>query len=77
MALTNAFMALIVAQIGVYVILYRNKVRWVRMVGAFALIGVGVSFVVIEDTVSMYIFFLISLMVAVIGLMKDVASLVK
>lgn len=77
MALTNAFIAILAAQLLVYFTLFKNPIRWVRMMGSVALIAVGVSIIVIETSTAMYIFFLVSLMIGGIQLLKDTASLVK
>lgn len=77
MALTDAFLALVFAQIILYVVLYTSKTRWKRIVGAGGIIVVGFSYVLIADTIVMMILMLISLMVGGIKIFDEVSALVK
>lgn len=77
MALSDAFLALALCQVGLYFILYNNKVRWKRFVGAAGIILIGFSYVTIADSIPMFIAMGISLVVGGIQLLQDAAALVK
>ena len=74
MALTDAMLGLIGAAVIVYFTLYKNKTRWKRMIGATALIVIGVSLGVINDTPAMYVPAAMLLLVGGIRLVEDASE---
>lgn len=77
MALTDGAILLMLAQIGMYFVMYKNKIRLWRMVGSCGMILIGISAVAIEDTIPAMVFMGASLIIGGVELFKDVASLVK
>lgn len=77
MALTDGFIAVIIA-IGLgYYFLYKHPIRWVRMVGCFAIMIVAVGLGVVEDTIPMFILMSINLLVAGLKFVFDVGELLS
>jgi len=75
MAVSDGTLFILIAQIAVYALLYKNKTRLYRIIGCFAMIIVGVSSVMIEDTVPAFIFFGISAMIGGIKLFEELSYL--
>lgn len=77
MALTDGMIFVVIAQIGLYLILYKNQVRLWRIVGCAGMIAVGLSAVMVEDTVPAFVFAGVSIIIAGVQFFKDIASLTK
>lgn len=77
MALTDGFIAVVIALGLLYFFMYNHKTRWIRMVGCFAIMIVGVGLGAIADTVPMFILMSINLLIAGLKFIMDVASMIE
>ena len=75
MAVSDATILIVIAQIALYVIMYRNKTRLYRLVGCAGMIAVGLSAVMIEDSVPAFIFAGVSIIIACFQLFEDVTEM--
>lgn len=74
MALTDPFVAIVIAIMLLYHFLYKHPIRWVRMSGCFAIIIVSVGFGIIENTVPMFILMSVNMMIAGLKFIFDVGE---
>lgn len=75
MALTDGFIAVTLGIIFLYYFFYRHEVRWMRMVGCFAIMIVAIGLGVVEDTIPMLIFALVNIMIAGLKFILDVGDI--
>lgn len=75
MAVSDGALFLLVAQLLLYGVMYCNKQRIWRIIGCGGMIAVGLSAVMVEDTLPAFAFAGISAIVAGAKLFEDVASL--
>lgn len=76
MALSDAFIALLAAQIGVYYILYENRIRWKRIMGAAGIILIGFAYVYIADSIPMMILMMMSLIIGATKMFEEMTAIV-
>lgn len=77
MALTDGFIAMIIALGITYYFLFTSPTRWKRMAGAVGVILIGVSLGTVEDTIPMFVLSMINLGIGLMKLAEEVATLVK
>lgn len=75
MAITDGMVFIIVAQIGLYYTLYQNKTRLWRLLGGAGIIAVGLSAVMVEDTVPAFVFAGISIIIGGKQIITEVAEM--
>lgn len=75
MALSDGMVFIVLSAIGLYLTLYKHKIRLWRLVGCAGLVAVGLSAVMVEDTVPAFVFAGICIIVAGVQMFQDVASL--
>lgn len=75
--ITDGMIFIVLSQIGVYFVLYNHKVRLWRFIGCFAMILVGLSAVMVEDTVPAFVFAGISIIIAFVQFVRDLTIMVS
>ena len=77
MAVSDGALFIIIGQIAVFGILYRNKIRLWRLLGCLGMIIIGLSAIAVEDTIPAFVFAVASILVAIVRFFDDVSSMVK
>lgn len=74
MAVSDSALFILIAQLGLYATLYSHKVRLWRIIGCFAMITVGLSAVMVEDTLPAFVFAGMSAIIAGSKLFHEVTK---
>lgn len=75
--ITNGLVFIIVAQLGLYFTLFKNKTRLYRLIGCVGMIAVGLTAVMVEDSAPALAFAGVSIIIAGIKLFEDIAKLTR
>jgi len=74
MEISNGMIAMVIGVILTYIFLLKNNQRLWRMCGALLIIVLGISFVVIEDTIPMFLLASVCIVIGGITFIKEVAE---
>ena len=76
MALTDGFLAIVIALGLIYYFMFCNPIRWVRIAGCFGVIVVSIGFGAIADTLPFFILMMVNFMIGGLKLAIEVGEII-
>lgn len=74
--ISNELVAIVIATALIYYYLYNHPTRWVRMTGCVGIMLVPLTLVAVQDSVIMYVLWLVNLMIGGIKFTTEVAEII-
>lgn len=76
MAVSNEMLAGLASLAIIYWLFFNNRTRWIRMVGAVLIVVVAGVFGMVADNATMYVLFLVNLLVGTLKLVSLTSTVV-
>lgn len=71
------FASIIISIMMMYLFLYNNKTRWIRIAGCFGIMITSIGLGVIADTIPLFILMTVNLLIALLKVIEETGEIIK